>query len=338
MLSLVFVFNSASTAHAGVFDYVKSLFIAQADQKEIISDANSQTASLLKPMSAVLSVSEGETAIIEDSALISGSGPMGTIADFEYLAPTGTKIETYKVQKGDNLGKIANLFGVSTKTIVWANQDIIGSGNIIKEGQTLMILPITGIRHTVKSGDTIQSIANKYGGDVDEILKYNNIDSGAKLAIGDEIVVPDGEIKATVQSAGTKAVTSPLRVAKGLPDYSGYYIKPAINVRKTQGLHGNNAVDLAPLSHKEGVEPILAAASGEVIVSRSNSGWDGGYGKLIVISHPNGTQTVYGHCYTIFVSEGDHVEQGQVIGIIGNTGKSTGPHLHFEVRGAKNPF
>ena len=81
----------------------------------------------------------------------------------------------------------------------------------------------------------------------------------------------------------------------------------------------------------------LAAASGEVIIARG-SGWNGGYGQMVVISHPNGTQTLYGHMSAISVNAGDLVSAGQKIGEVGNTGNSTGPHLHLEVRGAKNPF
>lgn len=328
-LSICFLFTPTTQAHAGVIDYVKSLFIAEADQKETISDVNSQTASFLKPMTASISSAVGETSIADDSAIISNVGPSGTMADIQDFAP---KIETYIVKEGDSLGKIGKIYGVSVNTIMWANN--LTNAKALKIGQTLIILPVSGVQHTVVKGDTIQTIAKKYSGDVDEILKYNGLSESDKLAIGDTVIIPDGEIQIDSTVNTTKSAT----VYKGLPNYVGYYIKPAVNVFKTQGIHGHNAVDLAPLSHKEGVEPILAAASGEVVVARSNNGWNGGYGKLIIISHPNGTQTVYGHCYTILVNEGDHVEQGQIIGVIGNTGKSTGPHLHFEIRGAKNPF
>jgi murein DD-endopeptidase MepM/ murein hydrolase activator NlpD len=102
---------------------------------------------------------------------------------------------------------------------------------------------------------------------------------------------------------------------------------------KTQGLHGYNGVDLAgPVG-----TPIYAAAAGTVLVSAS-SGWNGGYGNLVIISHDNGTQTVYGHLSKTLVKVGQHVEQSQKIALMGATGKATGSHLHFEIRGAKNPF
>jgi murein DD-endopeptidase MepM/ murein hydrolase activator NlpD len=83
--------------------------------------------------------------------------------------------------------------------------------------------------------------------------------------------------------------------------------------------------------------PIRASAAGTVIVSKTG-GWHGGYGNYVIISHSNGTQTLYAHTQKNFVSVGDSVEQGQLIARVGNTGNSTGPHVHFEIRGAKNPF
>ncbi|MCK5059525.1 MAG: M23 family metallopeptidase, partial [Candidatus Pacebacteria bacterium] len=136
-----------------------------------------------------------------------------------------------------------------------------------------------------------------------------------------------GEIVIPPTSSGTSVVRS-----TSYPNYDGYYIKP-VNGRKSQGLHGYNAVDIAaPYG-----TPIVAAASGVVIISRA-TGWNGGYGGYVVISHNNGTQTLYAHMSSDIVSVGDVVQQGQVIGYVGSTGRSTGPHLHIEVRGARNPF
>jgi Membrane proteins related to metalloendopeptidases len=102
---------------------------------------------------------------------------------------------------------------------------------------------------------------------------------------------------------------------------------------RTQGLHGNNGVELGcPIG-----TPVIASAGGK-IVSAKSSGYNGGYGKVIIIAHENNTQTLYAHLSRVDVNVGDIVQQGDIIGLTGNTGKSTGPHLHFEIRGAKNPF
>ncbi|KKW46945.1 MAG: Peptidase M23 [Parcubacteria group bacterium GW2011_GWB1_57_6] len=101
----------------------------------------------------------------------------------------------------------------------------------------------------------------------------------------------------------------------------------------TQGLHGWNGIDFgAPRG-----TPIRAAADGTVIIARAG-GWNGGYGNYIVLQHANGTQTLYSHNSSNAVGMGQAVTQGQVIGYVGATGRVTGTHLHFEVRGAANPF
>jgi murein DD-endopeptidase MepM/ murein hydrolase activator NlpD len=120
--------------------------------------------------------------------------------------------------------------------------------------------------------------------------------------------------------------------ATGSASGSGF-THPAPGSVKSQGIHGYNAVDLAGGMGSA----IRAAADGEVIVARP-SGWNGGYGNYIVIRHSNGVQTLYAHLSSLNVGVGSYVSQGQTIGGMGNTGRSTGTHLHFEVRGGRNPF
>lgn len=345
---LFLFFSFTNQAHAGVISYVFGLFSSENQEvsEDIVFDTNSQTASFLSaPSLSNSSFEEENLSIVDDSAIFPISGPAGTLADVEYLNTANSKIETYTVREGDNLGIIAKMFGVTTNTIAWAN-DI--RGGLIKPSQTLLILPISGVKHKIKSGDTLSKIANEYGGNVDDILRYNNISENEKLVAGEEIIVPDGKIKSTPVVASKTSQSTTQRVSRGLPSYSGYYIKPAINVRRTQASHGYyGAIDFAPLNKTAGTEPILASASGVVTIAKY-TGWNGGYGKMVVINHPNGTQTVYGHCHDVFVKEGDSVYQGQVIGTIGNTGKviplptknnpNGGTHLHFEIRGAINPF
>lgn len=258
--------------------------------------------------------------IVAGVALASDSNPM---AD-EARKASSDQISVYVVREGDTLSQIADMFEVSINTIRWAN-DMTGK-SMIRPGQTLVILPVTGIRHVVKKGDTIKSIAKKYKGDVGEILSYNGFEEDVQLTIGQEVIVPDGEIAAPTSSGGG----APRSYAG--PSYAGYYLRP-VNGTRSQGLHGHNGVDIAAPAGS----PIYAAAAGEVIIA-STGGWNGGYGNYVVVKHSNGTQTLYAHNSSNAVSAGQTVAQGDVIGYVGSTGRSTGSHVHFEVRGAANPF
>ncbi len=302
--------------------------------KVVQGDSNSQNISLLASVSSPFSdagLGGGGMAgtIVSDSALLPDIGPLGSIADIssdDETAPVSGRVSLYVVREGDNLSSIAKLFGVSVNTIFWAND--IEAANKIKVGQVLVILPVTGIRYTVKAGDTLLSVAKKFKGSEEEISKFNGL-TNEKLAVGQEIIIPDGEAPYSPSAVQAQGFVS----GSGGPNYSGYYLRPIEGGRKSQGLHGYNGVDLATFCGA----PIMAAATGDVVIARS-SGWNGGYGKYIVISHLNGTQTLYAHASELIVTPGWHVVKGQVIGYVGATGKSTGCHVHFEVRGAKNPF
>jgi len=267
----------------------------------------------------------GDITVVDNNALLPDSGPLGTISDIKDLPPVD-QVSVYVVRPGDTLSAVAQMFQVSVNTIVWAND--LSRATAIQAGQMLVILPITGVRHTVVKGETLQGIAKRYRGDVSEIAKYNDLDPSAPLVIGETIIVPDGEETPLPTAPGRPRV-----VRGGGPSYVGYYLRPITGGVKTQGLHGYNGVDLATTLG----EPIYASAAGTVIISKE-SGWNGGYGKYIVIQHNNNTQTLYAHNSDNIVARGQSVVPGQVIGYIGSTGKSTGPHVHFEIRGAKNPF
>jgi murein DD-endopeptidase MepM/ murein hydrolase activator NlpD len=321
-----------SSANAGVFSFFSGILSAEVKPTQSIAPINSQNSQTIDLLEPTLNPDPnagkggGDITVVGGTALLPEVGPSGTLADIEEAHSTD-HISIYIVHKGDSLSQIAKMFGVSVNTIVWAN-DL--SNGTIREGQTLIILPVSGVRHIVKQGDSIKKIVDTYKADLTEVLQFNNLRSDSKLAVGDEIIIPDAELAVRDLNAPTR--TSPLRGAGG-PNYQGYYAKPLASYRKSQGLHGYNGVDLAA---PEGT-PVMAAASGEVIISK-NYGWNGGYGNYIVIKHPNGTQTLYAHLTQNIAFQGYSVVQGQVIGYVGTTGKSTGAHLHFEVRGAKNPF
>ncbi|MDO8564994.1 MAG: M23 family metallopeptidase [bacterium] len=264
----------------------------------------------------------GDITVVGETALLPETGPEGTLADIE-LNHSGT-ISRYVVREGDTLSVIAKMFGVSNNTIVWANNI---KGGVIRPGDELVILPISGVRHTFAKGDTLASVAKKYKADLGEILQFNGLTSDSVVALGDVVIIPDGEITAPVPSRNVR-----VRGAAG-PDLSGYFLRPIVGGKKSQGLHGYNGVDLVSYLGA----PILASAGGEVIIAR-DSGWNGGYGKYVVVAHQNGTQTLYAHLSGLLAYTGKEVIRGEILGYMGSTGRSTGTHLHFEVRGAKNPF
>lgn len=325
------------TANAGLFSFLSDLTgdTASAQTVEIPSVPNSQNINILQ---AAVNFdpnpikSSDSIAMISGNALIAEIGPSGTVSDIEN-ENTNTQISLYTVHKDDTLSTIAQMFDVSVNTILWANN--LQRNSTIKEGDKLIILPITGIKYTVKKGDTIKGIVSKYRSDLNEVLIFNDLTISSKISAGDVIIIPDAEpetINTSRIAVSRQPVLNTIRDADG-PYYPGYYDRPIDGGYKSQGLHGYNGVDLAAPSGT----PIHAAASG-IVIRSVMGGWHGGYGNYVIISHPNGTQTLYAHTLKNFVQVGDNVEQGQMIAKVGSTGRSTGPHVHFEVRGAKNPF
>lgn len=283
-------------------------------------------------------------------------------------------ISVHTVASGETLSSIAEEYGISVNTIRWANE--LTTKSVIKEGQKLTILPVTGVEYKVGKGDSLISIAKQYRSDVEEIKEVNDLENGT-IKIGQVLIIPDAmpiEKKAPVVAAkpkeakkvvpeevkpvpvdATRSVESVPTEEKNtevaiVPDNANngavpkvlvsgvktenYFIHPVPGSILTQGRHGYNSVDFgAPTG-----TPILAAADGTVIVEKGAGKWYGGYGNYIVIAHDNGTQTLYAHNSKNFVSVGDVVKQGQQIGLVGSTGRSTGPHVHFEVRGGTNSW
>ncbi len=260
-------------------------------------------------------------------------GSVRTSLDAPLEIPETDEISVYVVREGDTIPTIAKLFNVSPNTIIWANDLRQRS---VKPGDTLVILPMNGVRHIVKQGDTLKKIAEMYKADVADIGLFNGVTEESELKVGDTIIVPEGEIaepKKEVKKVAVRKPTKAPTVNNASSVRSGYYIRPIVGIR-TQGIHGRNAVDIgAPVG-----TPVRASAEGTIILARTG-GWNGGYGNYVIIQHPNGTQTLYAHLSTIYVNVGQSVVQGETIAGSGNTGRSTGPHLHFEIRnGPRNPF
>jgi murein DD-endopeptidase MepM/ murein hydrolase activator NlpD len=326
-----------------VFGWVKSGFSGENSQNKVLSANTLNTVALKEealsyPEQTIINMSlsqavnspepkENTTAsdksIIEGYAFTNENNSLDGSLDSE--ENTSDQISLYTVRKGDTVAQIAKMFGVTSNTIYWANDLKVGTE--IKPDQVIVILPITGIKYVVKKGDHVEDLAKKFKSDVAEIISFNNIDMEAGLTIGQELIIPDAEVEAVVaKPAKTKTPSKSSGIA-------GYFKRPVSGGRRSQGIHGNNGVDIAAAIGT----PIYAAAEGTVLISKSGS-WNGGYGNYIVIKHSNGTQTLYGHMSVNLVSAGTRVSKGQQIGKMGSTGRSTGSHLHFEIRGGKNPF
>ncbi len=322
-------------ASASIF----SFFAYGASQEQTSTFTyNSQTLPLLASAINIdphPSIGGGDITLVAGQALLAQEGPSGTAADLTDTPPASS-ISVYVVHDGDTLSGIAQMFGVSVNTIVWANNI---KGHIIHPGDSLIILPITGVRYTVAKGDTLASVAKKFSSDAGEIAQYNDLADNAPLTAGGTIIIPNGEVTAPVSSApiarrSSSRVSSEPYLGGSGPALSDFFMWPVASGIVTQGLHGWNAIDIGARSGTS----IYAAAAGTVIIAKSNGAWNGGYGNYVVISHPNGTQTLYAHMNKVLASAGQAVAQGDTIGKVGATGLATGSHLHFEVRGAANPF
>lgn len=269
--------------------------------------------------------------ILSDNALVPVARPLGSIGGIDFLESSSEGVSVYVVKKGDSISEIAEMFNVSVNTILWAND--IKKGGTIKEGDVLFILPVSGVQHIVTKGETLGSIAKLYKVDVSAITNFNEIREGDKLAVGDEFIIPDAKMPSSTSSSSNSSGAQ-YYAASTLKNILGYFINPVPDFRrKSQGLHGpgRRGIDLAaPTGTK-----ILASAGGQVLLARA--GYNGGYGNMAIIEHPNGTKTLYAHMSKIATYTGASVLQREVIGYIGSTGRSTGPHLHFEVFNAKNP-
>lgn len=242
---------------------------------------------------------------------------------------TGNSVFSYVIERGDTVARIAEKFGISPQTVLWANPGV-RSGSL-RAGDTITILAVSGILYPVREGETPESIASSFGLTFGQLQEFNKGVNFAELGVGVSLIIPGArpeDMPKTVSSAGK------------LPRLPGYFILPTRGFNWGR-LHVHNAVDIANSCGTE----VVAAAEGLVVPDDSlndgASGWNGGYGKFVFIEHPNGTKTRYAHLESTSVKIGDYLRQGDVVGAMGNTGNVqgvTGCHVHFEVYGAQNPF
>lgn len=301
--------------HTGM---VGLLFIGVTVGPVVLKDQEDALASAALPQAEVLGVSTEEV-YNQGTTTASGEG---------VLQYRGGEILDYEVLDGETLSQIADKFNLNVDTILWAN-GLDNDKVPIKAGQTLKIPPVDGVVHKVKKGETVYSIAKKYEtspqGLVDYPFNTFTNDETFALAVGQVLMVPDG-IMPNVQPVSPRVyLANVLTPDAGSVSATGGFVWPASG-RITQGYRWyHKAIDIA---NKSGGS-ILAADSGVVVAAS----WDNsGYGNRVVVDHGNGYKTLYAHMSRFSVVVGQHVNQGDRLGDMGSTGRSTGTHLHFEIR------
>lgn len=269
------------------------------------------------------------------------------------------EVTQYTVESGDSIFSIAEKFNLKPETILWGNRYTLGDDpHFIVPGQTLNILPVDGVYHQWSAGEGLNGVASFYGVSPEDIINWpgNELDADE---IGDYANpnIPPDKMLVIPGGRGTFTDWRTPRISRDEPT-TAKHLGPGACTTSFDGVTGSltflwpsterylSGFDYNPETNHFGIDiagrlgnPIFAADHGVVVYA----GWnDYGYGEMVVIDHGSGWQTLYGHLSQIQVGCGQEVYQGDTIGLMGSTGKSTGPHLHFEMRsddyGRVNPW
>ena len=330
-LALIIFRGSVSDGQTSIFGSFLSNYIEETAASITNQDLSQNQLADINSVFAYSAASNRQVkssilSMIQDNSVVSRGTILTDILD--EFSDHNSEVTTYEVQEGDSISFIASDFGVKVNTVIWANN--LKSADAISPGMILKIPPIDGVIHKVKKGDTVASIAKKYGADAANIISFNSLPKEGDLNVDSEINVPGGKIIGST-STGIAQSSTAVRFSY-LPSLSGFFTWPATGY-DWGVVHGRNGVDIANSCGT----PIYAAADGQITLAKS-SGWKGGFGKFIKMSHANSTETLYAHMTKLLVEVGQYVSKNQQIGVMGTTGHSTGCHLHFEVHGAKNPL
>ena len=225
--------------------------------------------------------------------------------------------QTYKVRSGDTISGIAKKFGLTNiSTLISVND--IGNVRQLAAGQKLKIPSMDGIIYTVKKGDSLNSIIANHKISLEQLLDVNELTCDV-LTAGQQLFLPGAAMDAaSLRNAMGELFRLPISAKFRWSSPFGYRIDPIAGVKAF-----HTGTDLACPTGT----PILAAMSGKV----TTTGINRVYGNYVIIDHGNGYQTLYAHMSKILANKGQWVSQGTRIGLVGSTGYSTGPHLHFTV-------
>lgn len=336
---LIFGFNvqaRQTTRELGPQSLLDELFY-QTDEYTVVESSSipntiespAQLLAALEPNSANTASPQLETTEEDLTPVADSSGAIvrQNVTTTQVLSERDSVIE-YTVQQGDTISTIAEKHNITTATVLWANH--LSDHSIIRPGEKLKILPVSGVMHIVKSGETLLAIANKYDVEPEEVAKANELVSANQLQINQGLIIPGGRPPATETKTTQLANFSQIFTSSPEPEEpssvsdSGY-VWPTPSRRITQYYWVNHkAIDVGGSSN----DTIVATKAGRV----EFSGWSSnGYGNNVLINHGNGIKTRYAHLSQLWIETGDQVEQGEALGKKGTTGRSTGVHLHFEI-------
>lgn len=237
---------------------------------------------------------------------------------------TSRRITTYTVQEGDTLDDIAKRHKITLNSVLWANN--LRPSDTLTVGDVLTIPPMSGVIHKVKSGDTVERLADLYGVRGIEIAKYNGLEDSNELHVDQILFIPDGAKPAPasprIVPRSQVAVTEP--APPGVGPGGAAWLWPTTTRHIAQGFRAyHTGVDL-----DNKYERAFATRAGKATFV----GWLGGYGNLVILDHGDGFTTYYAHLSKFYVTKDQSVAKGDVVGQVGSTGRSSGPHLHFEIR------
>jgi murein DD-endopeptidase MepM/ murein hydrolase activator NlpD len=265
----------------------------------------------------------------------------------------------YTIEPGDSIFSIAEQFNLQPETLLWSNRYTMGDDpHFILPGQILNILPVDGVYHRWSLGERLTVVADFYNVTPEDIINWqgNELDPD-EIGDYDNPKIPDGKMLVIPGGKGTYPDFRTPRISRDEPA-TAKHLGPGACVGSFEGITGSlsflwptterylSGYDYNPATNHFAIDiagalgnPIFAADSGVIVYA----GWnDYGYGEMIVVDHGFGWQTLYAHLSRVDVSCGQEVYQGDVIGLMGSTGMSTGPHLHFEMRsdeyGRVNPW
>jgi murein DD-endopeptidase MepM/ murein hydrolase activator NlpD len=349
--SMVRVGSSVLTLFAiAIVIWLVQMFFKQVPEGQFaVAAAPAPTATLAVSMQEAPAVDEPELDGIPRLAL-----PYTTIP-----SRPRQEISSYIVQEGDTLFGISEKYGLDPETILWGNYSILlDDPHALKPGQQLSILPVDGTLYEWQDGDGLNGVASFFGVAPEEILNFpgNNLDPATigdyvrpNIEPGSILIIPGGRREFVSWSAPLGITREDPALARVLGPGAcdpisggavgfGNFIWPT-------NKHFLSGFDYSPKSNHWGID--LAGSEGEGVYATDAgvvvySGWNNyGYGNMVMVDHGNGWQSLYAHLSAIYRYCGQSVGQGEAIGAIGSTGRSSGAHLHFELMTATfkvNPF